>query len=132
MFRFAFLLLAFGPMSLFAADKKPAVLTFTLEKGETLDLKPVKDIVQIKNADELAKLISDEKLRKRIASKVDFKTYTLLIFCWKGSGEDKLEYRVGGSDPELIFFNLQPGFTKDLKTHLAIHAVRNDCKWSAK
>jgi hypothetical protein len=56
----------------------------------------------------------------------------VLVFAWKGSGQDKIEYTVAESYPEQIQFVYQRGRTRDLRTHFKIFVLRANVKWSAK
>ena len=66
-----------------------------------------------------------------IQKQVDFQQQVLLVFAWKGSGQDRLEFAVAESFPEQIFFSLKPGKTFDLREHVHLYAVRSNVKWSA-
>ena len=67
-----------------------------------------------------------------IATKVDFKKQIVLVFAWRGSGGDKLEYQILESFPEQIPFSLRPGVTDDLRSHSRVFALRSNVKWSVK
>jgi hypothetical protein len=90
--------------------KKPLVLKSEKEAGEHFD------------ADELAKL----------AKQVDFAKQIVLLFAWRGSGQDKLDAAVAESYPEQIFFSYAPGRTRDLREHVRIYALRSNVRWSVK
>lgn len=72
--------------------------------------------------DELAKLTKE----------VDFTKQVVLVFAWRGSGGDKLDYAVAESSPEQVFFTLTRGRTRDLREHIRIYALRSNVKWSVK
>ncbi|QDU30076.1 hypothetical protein ETAA8_51950 [Anatilimnocola aggregata] len=63
---------------------------------------------------------------------VDFEKEFVLVFAWKGSGQDKLSYAVAESFPEQIFFTLTPGRTRDFRSHTQIYVLRNGVKWSVR
>lgn len=128
----ALLLAAVSP----AEDKPtgPAIVDLKLGDSDLLGVKPgawAKPTV-VSSADDLAKLVEDKATRETVGKAVDFKTHDLLVFCWQGSGEDKLSYAVLESFPEQIPFTLTRGRTKDLRTHTRLFAVRKNVRWSAK
>ena len=90
--------------------KKPLVLRSQEEAANHLD------------AEELA------KLRKQ----VDFAKQFVLLFAWRGSGQDRLDAAVAESYPEQIFFSYAPGSTRDLQEHVRVFALRSNVKWSVK
>ena len=70
----------------------------------------------------------DSKLRKQ----VDFAKQFVLLFAWRGSGQDRLDAAVAESYPEQIFFSYAPGRTRDLQEHVRVFALRSNVKWSVK
>lgn len=119
-----------------AQDKPvgPAIVEVTLDAQDKLGVKPGKwaEPSKVTSAAELEKLIGDKATREKLAKAVDLKTHDLLVFCWQGSGGDKLEYAVLESFPEQIKFGLKPGRTDDLRTHAKVFGVRKNVRWSAK
>ncbi|MEO2088332.1 MAG: hypothetical protein ABGY75_02390 [Gemmataceae bacterium] len=119
-----------------ADDKKPAgsFAEIAVVKGDKIEAKGGKatEPVKVTSAAELEKAVPDEATRTRLAKLVDFKTHTLLIFAWQGSGQDKLEYTVLQSDPPQVEFTVSPGRTKDLRSHVHLFVVRSDVKWTVK
>jgi len=65
---------------------------------------------------------------KLLLKKVDFQKQTLLVFAWRGSGQDKMTYTIAESFPEQIIFKILPGRTRDLRPHLNIYAIRKNVK----
>ena len=63
---------------------------------------------------------------------VDFSQQCLLVFAWRGSGQDKLDYSVAESFPEQVAFAYQPGRTRDLRPHVKVFAVRANVNWSVR
>ena len=63
-----------------------------------------------------------------LSKQVDFKNQTVLVFAWRGSGQDKLTYEILESNPEQIVFNYTRGRTKDLREHVHIFALRSNVK----
>lgn len=119
-----------------ADDKKANAPIREIAAGEKdkIDTKAGKatEPTKVTTAEELEKRIPDEDTRKRLAKEVDFKTHTLLVFAWQGSGQDKLEYAVQESAPEKVAFTVTRGLTKDLRSHTHLYVLRNDVKWAVK
>ncbi len=82
------------------------------------------------SADEASKYFGEEALAA-LEDAVDFEKQTVLLFAWRGSGQDKLNYVVAESFPEQITFSIQPGRTRDLRSHVKVFALRKNVKWSA-
>lgn len=76
---------------------------------------------------EAAKYFAEPQL-KLLLKKVDFQKQTLLVFAWRGSGQDKMTYTIAESFPEQITFKIIPGRTRDLRPHLKIFAIRKNVK----
>ncbi len=79
-----------------------------------------------------AKKYFGEKSFAKVAKAVDFKKQHVLVFYWRGSGQDKLKYDVAESFPEQITFRIIPGRTRDLRPHFYVFALRSNVKWSVK
>jgi hypothetical protein len=56
----------------------------------------------------------------------------VLVFAWRGSGQDKLEVDVMESYPEQLRFVYTPGRTRDLRPHVAVFVVRSDVSYDGK
>ncbi len=82
-------------------------------------LKSAKDAADHFEADALADLLRQ----------VDFGKQFVLLFAWRGSGQDRLEVEVTESDPEQITFIHQPGRTRDLVAHARAYALRSNVTW---
>lgn len=65
-----------------------------------------------------------------LKKQVDFKQQIVLVFAWRGSGQDRLAYSVAESYPEQVFFTFRPGRTRDLRPHVHVYAVRSNVTWS--
>ena len=85
--------------------------------------------VVVKSLKNGAKYFGKEALAK-ISKAVDFEKQSVLVFAWKGSGQDRLQYVVKESFPEQIMFSYKRGRTKDLKSHLKVYVLRSDVKWA--
>ncbi|MDP6046909.1 MAG: hypothetical protein QGH94_14440 [Phycisphaerae bacterium] len=64
-----------------------------------------------------------------LKKQVDFKQQTVLVFAWRGSGQDRMTYTVAESFPEQVFFKYRPGRTCDLRVHMKIFALRSNVRW---
>ena len=71
-------------------------------------------------------------LLKNLKKKVDFSKQTVLLFAWRGSGQDRIEYTVAESFPEQVHFSYRPGRTRDLRSHAKVYVLRSNVKWSMK
>ena len=74
----------------------------------------------------------DEAAVGKLQKQVDFKKQIVLLFAWRGSGQDKLEHVLLKSFPEQVRFSLKPGRTRDLRPHHHVYALRSNVKWSSK
>ena len=85
--------------------------------------------LEVRDRATLFQAVGDEALRAAILAQVDFRKQVLLIFKWRGSGQDKL---VVSPDPEAktVEFTVQRGRTKDLHPHLQLRAVSKKASWS--
>jgi hypothetical protein len=97
-------------------------------KASVLEAVKGKDPIVIRTADDAAKHFDDGALAA-LKKQVDFKHQVVLVFAWKGSGQDKLDYKVLESFPEQVVFELAPGRTKDLRSHTAVFVLRSNVKW---
>ena len=56
----------------------------------------------------------------------------LLLFAWRGSGQDRLEYQLQPSPAGEIVFFFSPGRTRDLREHHKVFVLRADVAWSVR
>ena len=96
---------------------------FTLESG----LDGAKKPLLLQSSDEAAAYFGAKNLAT-LKDKVDFSKQKVLVFAWRGSGQDRIVYEVLESFPEQIRFSYQRGRTRDLRPHLKVFAVRSDVK----
>lgn len=101
-------------------DVTPKASVFEAVKG--------KDPLEIRSADEAAKHFDDKALAA-LKKQVDFENQIVLVFAWKGSGQDKLDYKVLESFPEQVVFEVTRGRTKDLRSHTQVYVLRSNVKW---
>jgi len=87
--------------------------------------------LMIKSGEDAAKHFDAENLAA-LKKKVDFSKQTVLLFAWRGSGQDRIEYTVLESFPEQIHFSYHPGRTRDLRSHAKVFVLRSNVKWSMK
>ena len=123
------------------------VLSATMVTNSTAEeiLPPILDIIDIKANEQIWKVAKrgvpltlrskseanryfTEPQLKRLLEKIDFQKQTLLVFAWRGSGQDKMTYTIAESFPEQITFKILPGRTRDLRSHLKIYAIRKNVK----
>lgn len=118
-----------------AAEPDPGIAAVTEIEGLTADpsvfevAQPGKPI-EIKSAEEAKKRFEDKSLQ-RLLAEVDFAKQYVLVFAWKGSGQDQLVGTVAESYPEMAFFQLERGRTRDLRSHLRVYALRSNVTWKA-
>ena len=98
-------------------------------KIPTPDLGGVQKPLMIRSKDEAASYF-DLKSLATIKNEVDFSKQKVLLFVWRGSGQDRLPYVVLESFPEQIRFSHQRGRTRDLREHFRVFIVRANVKCS--
>jgi len=101
-------------------DAKPASSIFAAASRQ----KPL----VIKSNKAAAKHFSDDALAK-LQEQVDFDKQIVLVFAWRGSGQDKLSFDVLESFPEQVVFKYTPGRTKDLRPHIYTFVLRSNVTW---
>jgi hypothetical protein len=84
----------------------------------------------IRSAEEAAGHFGDDALAA-LKKQVDFEKQIVLIFAWRGSGQDRLTYAVLESYPEQVPFKYRPGRTRDLRPHVYVYALRTNVRWTA-
>ncbi len=65
---------------------------------------------------------------QQIDKEIHFDKQFLLIFAWRGSGQDKLTYAESDNSVE---FRLTPGRTRDLRPHVHVYALTSNVAWKA-
>ena len=103
----------------------------------TVDIRPSKiefsrwnTPVELTSLEDAKKYFEGDAL-DQLKAKVDFGNQIVLVFAWRGSGQDKLDYVVMESFPEQIAFSYRPGRTRDLRPHVHVFALRTNVKWRA-
>ena len=87
--------------------------------------------IVVKSKEEAAEHFGKEAVASLVKA-VDFKKQFVLVFAWRGSGGDQLNYTVAESFPEQISLSRQFGRTRDLRSHAKVFALRSNVKWSVK
>ena len=117
---------------LFAAPANQAPITElkdqSAEQAVFTDATKTKPVV-MKSLKDGEKYFGKEALAA-ISKAVDFEKQIVLLFAWKGSGQDRLQYMVQESFPEQIKFSYVPGRTKDLRPHVKVFVLRSNVKWT--
>lgn len=133
--RTAMLVALFLAAPVLAADEKPAVkeiptkdLTLTFPVKGTGTTTP--DVFT--SADDVAKSSLLQKAAEAIGKQVDFKKEKLVVFTWKGSGQDKLDAEAKTTDGKTtVAFTYTPGKTRDLRQHIHLFVVPKDAEVKA-
>ena len=117
---------------LFAATANHEPITelkdLSVEEAVFTDASRTKSVV-LKSLENSAKYFDKEALAA-ISKAVDFEKQIVLLFAWKGSGQDRLQYGVKESFPEQIMFSYKPGMTRDLRPHVKVYVLRSNVKWA--
>ena len=82
----------------------------------------------LRSKKEASEVFSPEAAAKLMKS-VDFEKQFVLLFAWRGSGQDSLQFSVLESFPEQVVFKYQPGRTRDLRPHVRVYALRSKVRW---
>jgi hypothetical protein len=115
-----------------ASAQQPIVeLKVTPEKSVFKDDSAWNKPIVIKSNDDAAKHF-DKNALETIKKNVDFEKQIVLVFAWRGSGGDKLEYKILESFPEQVPFSLKAGLTDDLRSHTRVFVLRSNVKWGVK
>jgi hypothetical protein len=99
--------------------------------AKVFDKSSRKKPLELRSAKDAADYFADDQLKK-LKKEVDFDKQIVLVFAWRGSGQDKLSYNIMESNPEQIAFVYKPGRTRDLRPHVYVYALRSNVKWSPK
>lgn len=126
---FSFLIIVGG---LFAASANHEPITelknLRAEEAVFKDASRTKPVV-LKSLKNGAKYFDEEELAA-ISKTVDFEKQIVLLFAWKGSGQDRLQYVLKESLPEQVMFSYKPGRTRDLRPHVKVYILRSNVKWA--
>lgn len=139
MFRKAICTLSLLPLllaSVHAAEAKALLPPIKVEKkikanADAFKASGRKKPIVLKNEKDAATYFDAKELAK-LTKAVDFEKQVVLVFAWKGSGQDRIDHVILESFPEQIVFTYKPGRTRDLRSHQLICVLRSNVKWSVK
>jgi len=119
-----------SPLSAAEPDAKiPPIQTVKARPGaKALDEGGAKKPIVIRTADEAGKYFEGDALAV-LKKEVDFAQQVVLVFAWRGSGQDRLDCSVAESSPEQVLFQYKRGRTRDLRPHVQVYALRSNVKW---
>ena len=80
----------------------------------------------IRSQKEAAELLSNSSAAE-LAKQVDFAKESVVLFAWKGSGQDRLK---ASNLRHQTVFSLEPGRTKDLREHVRAYAFGKNTHWA--
>lgn len=120
MFFLVFYGVAYPQNPIVPISKKP----LNLEFRESSWNKPL----ELKSVESVEKIFGKENTQA-ISRDIDFQKQYVVVFFWRGSGGDKLNYTIAESNPEKITFSIKRGFTRDLREHVQAFALRNNVSW---
>ncbi len=115
-----------------ASAQKPIVAVKNVRPKKTVfDISGRKKPIVIQTAKQAAEHFAGDQL-EALSKQVDFDKQLVLVFAWRGSGQDRLDYVVMESFPEQVRFTYKPGRTRDLRPHVYVFALRSNVKWSVR
>lgn len=82
--------------------------------------------VLVLRSEEDAKTHLSESNFERLLESVDFETQTVVVLAWRGSGGDRVKYKIIKSWPEQISMRFEEGMTNDLRTHQKFFALSSN------
>ena len=80
----------------------------------------------IRSQKEASELLSDTSAAE-LARQVDFAKESVVLFAWKGSGQDRLK---ASTLNHQTVFSLEPGRTRDLREHVRAYALAKNTHWA--
>ena len=69
---------------------------------------------------------------KKISDNTNFDKQVLMVFAWRGSGQDRLDALLKESFPPQLSMKYTRGRTRDLRSHAAIFVVARNVIWNGK
>ena len=121
---------AFCMLAGLAIAQQPIVAVKVVPKRSVFTNSTWSKPIVIKSSTDAAGHFGKDAL-KTLEATVDFKKQIVLVFAWRGSGRDQLNYSVAESYPEQVFFSLKRGRTRDLRAHVKVYALRSNVRWRA-
>lgn len=123
---------AFAESEPTAKDLPAVVKLNTMPERSVFDTATRRKPIELASAEDAKKHFGEEQ-HKALGKEVDWAKQKVLIFAWRGSGQDRMEAEVDkGEDGPVVKFIYKPGRTRDLRPHIYVFAVSNDVKWEVK
>jgi hypothetical protein len=112
-----------------AADQKPVsvVRELTVKSASGIEGGNATMPTKITTAEELKKAVGESA--DAVAKDVNFEKEYLLVFKWRGSGQDALAASTEAGDKSTAVFAYTRGRTKDLREHFKVFAVAKGTEW---
>ena len=110
-------------LSAVAAADDPIVRIDVSPNRDIFDAASRTEPLQLESAEVAAEHFGEEELAA-LNESVDWENQIVLIFAWRGSGQDRLTYDILESFPEQIVFHYHPGRTRDLRPHVYVLRMR--------
>lgn len=114
--------------SLLTADEPIRELKIKPNEAAYKNRGRVPNPVVVQSEQDAADIFDQEELAK-LLKQVDFDKQFVLVYAWRGSGQDRLEYDVAESYPEQVMFRYMPGRTRDLRPHSRVYVLRSNVRW---
>jgi hypothetical protein len=102
---------------------QPEKATFSAALKKSSAQKPL----LISSKKEASEYFSEKDLKK--LKDIDFSEQKVLVFAWRGSGKDKINYVVMESSPEQVRFSYKRGRTRDLRQHFKVFVLRKNVSY---
>lgn len=84
--------------------------------------------IELASAEDAAAYFEGEQL-EAINEQVDWETHSVLIFAWRGSGQDRMEVELIGDTSDEVRFVYRPGRTRDLRPHVYVFVLEQGVVW---
>ncbi|MFN3165665.1 MAG: hypothetical protein ACE37H_01230 [Phycisphaeraceae bacterium] len=130
-------ILMLTPACLVAQEQEPGTVAAVTRLDATPEQSVFDDATRVKPLElgsaEAAQAYFTGDALKALNKAVDWERQTVLVFAWRGSGQDKLSTQVKEQgDGIAVHFVYSPGRTRDLRPHTYVYAVRNGVSWETK
>ncbi|MEM9414534.1 MAG: hypothetical protein AAGA29_03530 [Planctomycetota bacterium] len=60
---------------------------------------------------------------------VDWEDEAVLVFAWRGSGQDRMTAQTEAENPDTVRFVYTPGRTRDLRPHVYVYVLKQGVVW---
>jgi len=84
--------------------------------------------IELSSAEDAAAYFEGEQLAA-LNEQVDWETHSVLIFAWRGSGQDRMDVEMIGDTSDEVRFVYRPGRTRDLRPHVYVFALEQGVVW---